>query len=75
MTLQQRLNRVARLLDQRRTRDTPHMSAEDRRIAQRIVDRHYERFGPPPANDHASIVRWLVDRSGDHRPRRTERAL
>ncbi len=67
MNLMHRLNRVARLLDQRRSLDAPHISDEDRRIAQRIIDRHYQRFGPPPADDHASIVRWLADRHGPHR--------
>ncbi len=69
MSLRSRLNRVARELDQHRARDTSHMhmSEEDVRIAQRIVDRHYERFGPPPADDHSSIVRWLADRHGPHR--------
>ena len=62
MNLTHRLNRVARELDQRRSREDPLMSDEDRRIAQRIINRHYQRFGPPPADDHASIVRWLTNR-------------
>ncbi len=40
------------------------MSPEDMAIAQRIIERHYKRFGPPPAEDDASIVRWLASRSG-----------
>ena len=39
------------------------MSPEDVAVAQRIINRHHERFGPPPATDHASMVRWLTQRS------------
>ncbi len=58
-----RLDRIERELDWRRpVDDEPDMSPEEMRIAQRIIDRHRERFGPPPAEDHDSIVRWLACR-------------
>ncbi len=64
MDLRQRLGRVERELDHRRPLHQPQMTDEDRRIAQRIIDRHFQRFGPPPGEDDASIVRWLANRGG-----------
>ncbi len=64
MDLRRRLGRAERELDRRPPLDQPRMTDEDRRIAQRIIDRHFQRFGPPPGEDHASIVRWLANRGG-----------
>ncbi len=64
MDLRQRLGRAERELQRRPPLDQPQMSDEDRRIAQRIIARHFQRFGPPPGEDHASIVRWLASRGG-----------
>ena len=64
MDLRRRLDRAERELDRRPPLDQPQMTDEDRMIAQRIIARHFQRFGPPPGNDHASIVRWLANRRG-----------
>ena len=64
MDLRRRLGRAERELDRRPPLDHPRMTDEDRRIAQRIIARHFQRFGPPPGEDHASIVRWLANRGG-----------
>ncbi len=64
MDLRRRLDRAERELDRRPPLDQPRMTDEDRRIAQRIIDRHYQQFGPPPGADHESIVRWLTNRGG-----------
>ena len=70
MDLRQRLGRAERELQRWPPLDQPQMSDEDRRIAQRIIARHFQRFGPPPAEDPASIVRWLTNR---YRTRVSER--
>ena len=64
MSETRRLDRIERELDRRRpVNGEPDMSAEDVAVAQRIIEPHYQRFGPPPAEDDASIVRWLASRS------------
>ncbi len=64
MDLRRRLGRAERELERRPPLDQFQMTDEDRRIAQRIIARHFQRFGPPPREDHASIVRWLANRRG-----------
>ena len=64
MDLRRRLGRAERELQRRPPLDQLQMTDEDRRIAQRIIARHFERFGPPPGEDDASIVRWLASRGG-----------
>ncbi len=64
MDLRRRLDRAERELERRPPLDQTQMTEEDRRIAQRIIARHFERFGPPPGEDHESIVRWLANRRG-----------
>ncbi len=64
MDLRRRLDRAERELQRRPPLDQLQMTDEDRRIAQRIIARHFERFGPPPGEDDASIVRWLANRGG-----------
>ncbi len=64
MDLRRRLDRAERELDRRPPLDQPQMTDEDRRIAQRIIARHFQRFGPPSGEDHESIVRWLTNRGG-----------
>ncbi len=64
MDLRRRLDRAEREMDHRPPLDQPQMTDEDRRIAQRIIARHFQRFGPPPDEDHESIVRWLTNRGG-----------
>ncbi len=64
MDLRRRLDRAERELQRRPPLDQLQMTDEDRRIAQRIIARHFERFGPPPGEDHKSIVRWLTNRGG-----------
>ena len=64
MSLAHRLNRIERELDRHwPVDDEPDMSAEDVLIAQRIIERHYQQFGPPPAEEHESMVTWLARRS------------
>ncbi len=64
MSETRRLDRIERELERRCcvVEDEPDMSPEDVAVAQRIIERHYQRFGPPPAEDDDSIVRWLACR-------------
>ncbi len=64
MDLRRRLDRAERELKRRPPLDQTQMTDEDRRIAQRIIARHFQRFGPPPGEDRESIVRWLANRGG-----------
>ncbi len=48
MDLRRRLDRAERELERRPPLYQAQMTDEDRRIAQRIIARHFQRFGPQP---------------------------